>query len=285
MSEYKQGIIMTNDAVGIHYVEVGGGPPLVMLPGFSQSAAEFRKQLDGLGSDHRVIAMDHRGHGASEKPEHGYRVSRLAADLRDVLEALELHKVTLVGHSLGCSVIWSYLDLFGGDRVERLVLVDQPAVTAAELVPEGQAQKMGAIFTAEAAYDIAAGLRGDDATGVSRGIVDMMHTRSLSAVDFDWIVEQNMLLPRPMAATLHLDNYSNDFRDVLPRITVPTLVVGGVHSVFGADLAEWIAAQIPGARLRIFSDSEAGSHLMFWENSELFNLVVRKFLSGDHGVS
>jgi non-heme chloroperoxidase len=279
MSRHTQSTITTNDGIRIHYTESGDGPPLVMVPGFSQSAAEFRKQIDGLSNDHRVIAVDLRGHGASEKPDHGYRVSRLAADLRDLIDALGLQKVTLLGHSLGCTVIWCYWDLFGGDRVDRLVLVDQPALTAAELAPEGHAAEMGGVFTSEAALGIAAGLRGADAVGTSRAIVGMMHTPSLSTEDLDWIVEQNLLLPRPYAATLHLDHYGNDWRDVLPRITVPTLVVGGAVSLFAPVVAEWLASQIPDAKVRIFSESEAGSHLLFWENAELFNEVVREFLS------
>jgi pimeloyl-ACP methyl ester carboxylesterase len=115
-----------------------------MIPGFSQSAAEFGKQIDGLSRFYRVLAIDLRGHGESSKPDYGYRVSRLAADLRDFIESLELQNVTLLGHSLGCTVIWCYWDLFGGQRVSRLVLVDQTPVTAADLVPEGEATRRGA---------------------------------------------------------------------------------------------------------------------------------------------
>ena len=270
--------IETNDGVRIHYVDAGRGEPLLLLPGFSQSAAEFSKQVDDLRRDYRVIAVDHRGHGRSEKPNHGYRVSRLAADLRDLIQALDLQNVTILGHSLGCAVIWCYWDLFGGERISRLVLVDQAAVTSAELVPPDEATELGAIFSADMAFGIAAELRGTEAIATSKAIVETIHTPALSTEDLAWIVDQNLLLPRQYAVTLHLDHYGNDLRDVLPRISVPTLVIGGAASIFDPRVAQWVAAQIPDAQCRIFSEAEGGSHLMFWENPQLFNAVVREFL-------
>ncbi|MGP4015044.1 alpha/beta fold hydrolase [Saccharopolyspora sp. 5N708] len=279
MGERRNGYIVTNDSVRLHYVEAGVGVPLVLVPGFSQSAAEFGAQIDDLSRDHRVVAVDHRGHGESDRPRHGYRVSRLAADLRDLLEALDLRDVVLLGHSLGCAVIWCYWDLFDRSRISRLVLVDQGPLAAVDLAPAGRAAELGAIFSAEAGFGIAAGLRGTDAVATTRSIVDMMRTAAMGEDEVEWIVEQNLLLPREHAASLHLDHYGNDWRDVLPRITVPTLVIGGEVSVFGPGVGQWVAARIPGARLRTFSAAEFGSHLMFRENAELFNTVVRDFLS------
>jgi non-heme chloroperoxidase len=271
---------VTDDGVRLSYREAGQGEPVVLLPGFSQSALEFDKQIADLSRDYRVIALDHRGHGRSDKPSYGYRVSRLAADLRNLLDALELSGVVLLGHSLGCAVIWSYWDLFGGGRIRKLILVDQPAVVATELVsPPDRPSELGAVFTAEMAFGVVAGLRDADSAATSRAIVAMMHTPSLAAHEVDWIVEQNRLFPGRHAATLHLDNHGNDWRDVLPRIDKPTLVIGGASSVFGAELAPWLAGRIPDASARVFSAAESGSHLMFRENAELFNAVVREFLA------
>ena len=70
--------------------------------------------------------MDLRGHGESGKPSYGYRISRLAMDVKQLLDALELEDVTLLGWSMGCSVVWSYWDLFRGHRLSKLILVDEP---------------------------------------------------------------------------------------------------------------------------------------------------------------
>ena len=103
---FKEGWFTTNDGVKLHYLEAGSGNPLVMIPGWSQSAMEFKYQLTGLSDKYHVYALDMRGHGESAKPNHGYRIQRLSADVHDFLVANNLGGVTLAGHSMGCSVIW-----------------------------------------------------------------------------------------------------------------------------------------------------------------------------------
>lgn len=116
--------VITNDGVTLRYTEVGAGRPLVLVHGLRQSAEDFRPQFDGLSELCRVIAYDQRGHGESGKPGHGYTGHRLAKDLQDVLTTLDLSDVVLAGHSLGCMVAWAYLELFGTERLAKLVLVD-----------------------------------------------------------------------------------------------------------------------------------------------------------------
>ena len=109
----QAGHVTTNDGVRLHYVEVGAGQPVVMIPGWSQPAAQFKYQLAGLHDRYRLIAVDMRGHGESEKPAFGYKIARLAKDLHEVLGALDLRDVALLGHSMGCAVIWSYWSCSG----------------------------------------------------------------------------------------------------------------------------------------------------------------------------
>ena len=105
--------------MGLNLLEAGSGAPLLLIPGWSQTAAMFRHQLDGLSDRYRVMALDLRGHGESDKPTHGYRVSRLACDLHEVLEALGLDSLAVLGHSMGNAVLWSHFELFGRDRCQR----------------------------------------------------------------------------------------------------------------------------------------------------------------------
>src|SRR3984893_8814509 len=72
----------TNDGVRLHYLEAGAGKPLVLIHGLSQTAEQFKFQIEGLPDRHRVIALDLRGHGESEKPNFGLKIHRLAEDLR-----------------------------------------------------------------------------------------------------------------------------------------------------------------------------------------------------------
>jgi len=102
-----KGVVTTNDGVTLRYEEAGSGKPLVCIPGWSQTAAQFKHQLTGLSDRYRVIAVDMRGHGESDKPDNGYTIQRLAKDVQDLLVARNLTDVTLMGHSMGSSVIWS----------------------------------------------------------------------------------------------------------------------------------------------------------------------------------
>jgi alpha-beta hydrolase superfamily lysophospholipase len=103
--------VLLSDGAHLSLIDVGEGRPIVILPAWTNSAAEYARLIQELSSSHRVIAVDMRGHGQSDRTEHGYRIGRFTADLRAVLSALELDDVTLVGHSLGCAVIWSYFDI------------------------------------------------------------------------------------------------------------------------------------------------------------------------------
>ena len=68
----------------------------------------------------QVYCLDQRFHGRSDSPSYGFHVARLAADLHEFLEQLNLSDVTVVGTSMGCAVIWSCYELFGADRLSKV---------------------------------------------------------------------------------------------------------------------------------------------------------------------
>jgi pimeloyl-ACP methyl ester carboxylesterase len=280
-----KGFIKTSDDVKLSYIQAGpaSGPKLLLVPGWSQTAAQWEKQIDYFSQSYNVVAYDHRGHGESEKPSHGYRISRLAADLHDLITQLDMKDVTIMGHSMGSSVIWCYWDLFADSRkrVSKLVLVDQASyMTADPSWPPERAASISAIFAPSTARELGNGMCGPDGRVATTALLKSMFTAAVSTDDFDWTVGQNLKMSPEHAATLLIDHANNDWRDVLPRIDVPTLLVAAKGSLFNADGIRWIATQIPGAECRIFEVEELGSHFMFWENPKLFNGVVDDFLRG-----
>ena len=70
--------------------------------------------------------METRGTGTSEKPNHGYRMARIAKDVYDMLISLKIEKAYFMGHSMGANVILSFIDLFGQNMIKKFILVDQP---------------------------------------------------------------------------------------------------------------------------------------------------------------
>jgi non-heme chloroperoxidase len=272
--------IVTNDGARLSVIEVGRGRPLVILPAWTNAAIEYWRQIVDFARDHRVIAIDMRGHGESENTEHGYRVSRFAADLEGLLAELEVRDAVLMGHSMGCSVIWAHLDLYGPGRAAKLILVDQAATQLIQpWWSDEERLNFGCRDTAEELFAFCASLAGTDGERVTREMFLGLFTPGFPTDEAEEIVAEILKMPRRHAASLMLDHATRDWRDVIGRIRLPTLVVGARESVFPAESQAWIASQIPGARLAIFEADEGGSHFMCMENAPRFNAVVRNFLS------
>ncbi|QDS75522.1 hypothetical protein FKW77_005212 [Venturia effusa] len=277
--------VTTSDGVVLRYIQAGlpTNPTLVFIPGWAQPATQWQKQISHFSDKYNVIAYDHRGHGESDKPNFGYRIARLAADLSNLIYQLDLKDTTLVAHSMGCSVVWAYWSVFSESRkrIGRMVLVDQsPCMTADPSWSEGEATAVAAAFKVGGVQQIAFGLRGPHGLSTITGLLRSFFTPSATEQDIQYTIQQSLKMSYENAATLLVEHASNDWRDVLPTINVPTLVIGAETSIFSTEGMRYIAEQIPGAEVRIFSKEEKGNHFMFWENPELFNRVVETFLEG-----
>ena len=106
----------------LSYVDSGAGEPILFVHGLLGSHRNWRHLVDRLDNTNRVIVPDLFGHGASEKHEGDYSPAAQAATLRDLINLLDIERVTIVGHSLGGGISLAFCYLFP-ERVERLVLV------------------------------------------------------------------------------------------------------------------------------------------------------------------
>src|SRR5437763_6349690 len=133
----------TSDGIRIHYEIEGDGPPLILQHGFSQSLADWRVAgyVDRLKDHCRVILVDARGHGQSDKPHDraAYSGERHAADIVAVLDALELPQADYWGYSMGGWIGFA-LAHHAPQRLRRLVLGGQHAYGRALRVqqPDGR---------------------------------------------------------------------------------------------------------------------------------------------------
>src|SRR4029079_6651118 len=106
----------------LSYLDSGHGPAVLFIHGLTGSHRSWAHLVDAMNMDHRVLAPDLFGHGASAKPMGDYSLGAHAATLRDLLDLLGVDRVTLVGHSFGGGIAMQFCYLFP-QRVERLVLV------------------------------------------------------------------------------------------------------------------------------------------------------------------
>jgi pimeloyl-ACP methyl ester carboxylesterase len=256
-------VITTSDGVGLHVLDEGTGPAVVLLPGYGAAAKSWTLQVEALRDRFRVVAVDRRNHGRSDRPAFGQRMSRHAADLRDVLDALQLDDVLLVGSSMGANVALAYVDPFGCDRLRGLVLVDQTP----KMVNEGDWQL---------------GFHGLTWDNVDAWIarfpegVQAFHSMpdpELLATTLDG-PEFSIDETRPLLR----DHTCADWRDVLARVSVPVTAMAGRHSpVWPWESAHWMAEAAPDGRLVVFEHS---GHAPMLEEPAAFNEALLTAANG-----
>ncbi|ODN41890.1 alpha/beta fold hydrolase [Piscirickettsia litoralis] len=271
---------MTSDRVKLHYYEAGKGPTIVMLPGGGLAAEEFRYQLESLDHHYHVIAIDMCGHGKSEKVNYGYRISRFAQDLYELIKHKHLDKVNILAHSLGCSVLYNYWDLHGGTHLSKLILIDEPAVLMANPNwPDHKKEQLGAIYNEKILYHIVNSMSGPNKADFIREIIDAMTTSQASQTLKNWLAHCMSDIPGTHAASLYFNNITQDWRDVIQRINIPTLLIAGEKSVHPPQSQQWLQSQIPHAQLKIFPENQGGNHFMHVEAAEQFNQCVQQFIN------
>ncbi|EKX43330.1 hypothetical protein GUITHDRAFT_42624, partial [Guillardia theta CCMP2712] len=205
---------------------------IVLLHGWSGSMEYFKENaaLQSLGQKGlRVVRYDHRFHGRSDKPDHGMHVARLAADLRDVMQQLDLSDVTLVGTSMGAAVIWSYIELFGSDKISKAVVVDQAPL---------QNKLDDWSFGSKGCYDekTLKNLQNELANNFSafaQGNYDCCVSIPLSEDLKKLVIDETLLCSGPQLGRLMADHTQLDWRSLLPTIEIPFLnCVGGNSGCF-----------------------------------------------------
>jgi pimeloyl-ACP methyl ester carboxylesterase/uncharacterized protein (DUF1330 family) len=217
--------VTTRDGVRLALDDLGDGPPVVLVHGWTLDRSAWEHQVAALSGEHRCVAYDRRGHGRSAVPGDGYDADTFADDLAEVLVQLDLEDVTLVAHSMGCGDVVRYLRRHGAGRVARIVLLapTTPRATRAPDFPEGAPPELVAAGRAAFVRDRAAWFaerrdgyfrRADAPPGAFEAVAD--HT-----------VRACLATP-PHVALACMDLIATeDFRADLAAVAVPTLVLQG----------------------------------------------------------
>ena len=255
--------------VKLHVVETGNssGIPLLFIHGYCQWSGSWMRQLESdLGRDFRLVALDLRGHGRSEKPEDpaAYKDPQLwADDVRGVLEGLDLRRAVLVGWSYAGRVIGDYLRAYGTERVGALAFVS--AVT-----------QTGNQYSAPQFNELFPDVFSDDPTTlepVLKKFVSLCFARGF-ALDEDvaaTILSAEKLVPR-VAREAMLKRGKLEYDDVLRALKVPVLCVHGtVDDVIVPLSSEYIAGVVPGAKLSRYTGV---GHSPFFEEPLRFNQEI-----------
>ncbi|HXV92154.1 MAG TPA: alpha/beta hydrolase [Pseudonocardia sp.] len=236
--------------VRLHHVEQGDtdGEALVLVHGWPDSWYSFSRVLAVLPPRHHAYALDLRGFGRSDRPETGYTIDDLAADVVAFLDAAGIGRATLVGHSMG-SFVARRAARIAPDRVAALVLIGSAESTVNAVTQEVRTliADLPDPVPVEFAREFAAGT---------------VHVR-LPDPFFDGVVAESAAVPARVWRSTWEGFLAYDDTAELAGISAPTLVVWGEHDgLFDREQQDRLVRRIPGARLVVHPDA---GHCPNWE--------------------
>ena len=218
--------IETRDRTSLFYKDWGTGKSVVFVHGWALGADMWEYQMPFLTSQGlRCIAYDKRGCGRSSQPWNGYDFDTFADDLGAVIEHLDLHETTLVGHSMGCGDITRYLARHGAGRVARAALVapTTPFILKTPDNPEGLDKSVFDEIVAELGKDRPRFLAAGGPAFFGVGLPNV----SVSPEMIQWAVGLFFQAsPKAMIDMIRTMS-ETDLRGDMRAFTVPTLVIHG----------------------------------------------------------
>lgn len=247
--------------VRLQYAERGpaDGPAVLMLHGYSDSWFSFSRVMPLLPAGMRLIALDQRGHGDSDRPAAGYSMDDLARDAIALLDALQIERATVIGHSMG-SFVARRMAAIAPARVSSLVLAGAGLRAGSESI-EGMkpmVEKLSDPVDVEF-------IREFQLSTIARPVPPEFLERVISE-------------SRKLNANVWKQIYTGmtGYRGEEAQITCPTLVIGGdKDAVFSTAEQEALAQAIDGASIVIVPGI---GHALHWEDPERFASEVRAFL-------
>ena len=265
-----------NAGIEIYYEDHGAGQPVVLIHGYPLSGRGWDKQVPALlDAGYRVITYDRRGFGKSSQPASGYDYDTFAADLHALMEHLDLRDAVLGGHSMGTGEVTRYLGRYGSARVATGVLVSPipPYLLQAADNPDGVPQSLFDGFTQAARADTPAWMK-----GFLDNFYNMDTLRGTLVSDQAWQASWNLAVTASAtAAVACIDTWATDFRDDLPKIDVPILVIqGDADQVLPLDkTGKRLPGLIKDAHLVVV---EGGPHAIPWTHAGQVNTALLDFL-------
>jgi len=241
----------------------------MFIHGFSQCWLAWNRQLSSdLAESYRLVAMDMRGHGLSDKPREGYTDSKLwADDVNAAIQALNLDHPILCGWSYGALAILDYVRHYGEDAIGGINLVGAVTKLGTEqamlvLTPEFLALVPGFFAT-----DVEEGVRSLES------LIRMCFAQEPPAQDLYLMLGYNVSVPPYVRQALFSRSFDND--DLLPKIRKPVLITHGADdAVVKSAAADQHKAGIARAKIEMM---ENAGHACFWDDAATFNRRLRAF--------
>jgi pimeloyl-ACP methyl ester carboxylesterase len=264
----KKTILLPNSE-HLAYIDMGEPDvrPVVLIHGYTDSARDWVPLIPYLSKHYRLLIVDIRGHGRSDKPECCYARIDFAYDIKLLLDALHIAKADVVGHSLG-SMITQVLAEEWPERVRKVVLISSTGGRRPGLPPR------------KPAFDFAAEIR------KLREPIDpdspfmVAWWASPRPVDADFIRRQRIDSAHiPLAVWLAVLDQGVNFADLqrnLPKLKAPALLIWGSQDpIMEEEDRQSLRAALPAAAVKVF---DGLGHNPFWEDPQAVAQVINRFL-------
>ena len=267
----KDHTITGGGGVQLHLVETGSptGRSILFIHGFSQSWLAWSRQLNSdLANDHRLVAMDLRGHGLSDKPRDGYADSKLwADDVHAAIQALKLDRPILCGWSYGPLVILDYVRHYGEEEIGGVNFIGgvtklgSDAATAA-MTPEFLSLIPG-FFSTET----------EESVRSLESLISLCFSQEPSPEERYLMLGYNLSVPPYVRRALFSRSFDND--DLLPRMRKPVLITHGAKDgVVKPAAVDQHKSGLAHAQVHVVADAGHGT---FWDDPAGFNQRLREF--------
>jgi len=248
-----------------YYEVTGEGPPLMLIHGLGSSSRDWEKQVPVFATSYRVITLDLRGHGRSDKPPGPYSIGMFAEDTAALIRELEVAPVHIVGISMGGMVAFE-LAVRYPELLCSLTVVNSYPEMRVETIREHLQAWRRLLFLE------LLGMRG---TGVVLGghLFPKPEQHELREMFVNRWAENDKRAYRESLRAI----FNWDVEGQLGKITCPVLVVASDGDYMPLDEKRAYTAKIPDAKLVVIEDAR---HAVTAERPEKFNLVLGEFLAG-----
>ena len=249
------------------YTDTGGaGRPIVLIHGYPFNRSLWTEQIPALSNDYRIIAPDLRGFGDSDASQDPSTMNRLAADVAELMDHLQIPRATIGGLSMGGYVALAFYKQFA-PRVRALVLADTRAQADTEEAKQTREQ--------QAEKALSEGMAGIADAMLPKLLTPETVSKRPEIVKF---IRDMMLKTKPEGAAAALRGMADreDQTELLPKISVPTLIVVGAEDAITpvAD-SEKMHHAIRESRLVVLDHA---GHVSNVERPQQFNDALLHFL-------
>jgi non-heme chloroperoxidase len=258
--ETKSRFFKTADGIRIHYLDAGREEPLILVPGWTMPAWIWQKQIDEFSKRYRVIAVDPRSQGESDKPSFGHLPENRAHDYKQLIDQLGLKQPVLVGWSAGAADVMKYVEQFGTSNLRAIVFVD----TFFSEKPNPELLLMISGWMNELQLD-----RRKQANGFIRSMFKKPQPEDY----INRLIAASIEVPADTAVASAYDGFAANFSAAFGKIDRPVLFA---YQPETQPVADFLKSKL-GDKIQL-ERFDSDGHALFVDNPEKFNRVLEAFL-------